>query len=161
MSTLSLSAVPVNGSNLNALDALEAWMLEQDYSGRCRSDARRIVSRTGDVAACYPSCLDSEHIGIATEVYIDALPALELDDERWDNPASYMTVDDLMDAAAARRVPRSAAIVPPELTDADFDADWPGEPPFRPLGSRLTAEELAARAASHATSNRRRARIQD
>jgi hypothetical protein len=122
--------VPVNATG-DALAALERFMLEQDYSGRCRSDARKIVARIGDVSACYPSCLDREHIAVATEVYIDALPSVDFNDGAWGDPGSWMTVEDLVDAG--RRVPRDAAILPPELDD-----DLGDSIPF--MGDRLIWE---------------------
>jgi hypothetical protein len=121
MPILTTLAFHANGA---ALVALERFMLEQDYSGRCRCDAKAIVRRTGCVADCVPTCLDPEHLAAAEEEYVAALPAVDFNDDAWGDPSSYMTVDDLMDAG--RRVPRSAAIFPPTLTDTELLAGWPG-----------------------------------
>ena len=118
MSSLSLAAVPVNGNNtVAALDVL---------SGGCSPRIIRVAvvptpaRSSAGLATCQSATRRSstaKYIAIATEIYIEALPAVDLDDERWDNPGSYMTVDDLMDATAGRGVPRSTVVVPPELDD--------------------------------------------
>jgi hypothetical protein len=116
--------VPVN-ANGAALVALDRFLGEFNYTSRCRSDARRIVQRTGCVADCVPTCLDPEHLEVAEEEYVSALPPVDFNDDAWGDPGCYMTIEDLHDAA--RRVPRSAAIFPPALTDAELAAYWPGE----------------------------------
>jgi len=126
MSILAVPVAPVNPDGA-ALVALERFMLELDYTGRCRCDAKTIVRRTGDVSACYPSCLDREHIADATEVYIEALPVVPYDDGAWGDAGSWMTLDDLRDAA------RSAVILSPELDD-----DFGDSIPF--MGDRLIWE---------------------
>jgi hypothetical protein len=127
MSSVSLTAVPVN-ANPAALDALERFMLEQDYTGRCRSDARKIVGRTGCVADCVPSCLDQEHLEAAEAIYVDALPAVHQSSPSWDDRGVYLDLDSIEDAAAGRHFPLSLSIVPPEMDDIDAElaAFWPG-----------------------------------
>jgi hypothetical protein len=115
--------VPVHATG-DALVALDRFLGEFNYTSRSRSDARRIVQRTGCVADCVPSCLDPEHLEAAEEEYVAALPVVPFDDGAWGDPGSWMTVDDLMNAG--RRVPRSAVIFPPALTDAELAAYWPG-----------------------------------
>jgi hypothetical protein len=126
MSTLSLTATPVN-ANPAALAALERIMLELDYSGRCRSDARKIVARTGCVADCVPGCIDLEHLAVCEAEYIDALPAIHASDPAWNDRGSWMTIEDLQDAAAGRFL--AASIVPPEMDEElnalELAAFWP------------------------------------
>jgi hypothetical protein len=147
MSILSASVAPVN-SNGAALAALDRFLGEFNYTSRCRSDARRIVLRTGCVADCVPTCLDREHLEAAEEEYVAALPAVDLNDDTWGDPGIYIDIESLLAVGrsfpgatvdlgaidkALERVGSRGTLAPPELDD-----DFGDNIPF--LGDRLIWE---------------------
>jgi len=117
MSSLPLAAINPNG---DALAALERVMLELDYTGRCRCDAKTIVRRTGCVADCVPDCLDASDLAVCEAEYVGALPDVHQSDPSWNDRGVYVDLDSIQDAAAGRHFPLALNIVPPEL-DADDD----------------------------------------
>jgi hypothetical protein len=127
MPVSSLIQAPVN-VNHTALAALERVMLGLDYCGRARSDARKIVARTGCVADACPSCIDPEHLAVCEAEYVNSLPHVRASDLAWDDRGVWLDLDSIQEAAAGRFL--AASIVPPELDPDDseyLDGHWPGD----------------------------------
>jgi hypothetical protein len=133
MPSLSPSIAPLNPFGA-ALVALERVMLELDYNGRCRCDAKTIVRHSGCVADCVPECIDPEHEAVCEAAYVDALPPVDYGDPAWGHTPN--------------------AVVPPAPTDAELGADWPGEPDdsWKPWYER---RQNAAEAAANEAERRR------
>ena len=119
-----MGSVPLKDVPVNPLAALERYMVEHDYNVRCRSDAKTIVRKTGCVADIVPSCLAACHLAGAEAAYVGALPEVPSYAPAWLDEGSWMTVEDLIDAAA--RGGLGVVLLPPELLDDDeYEARYP------------------------------------
>jgi hypothetical protein len=106
------------------LDALSLWLAEHDYS---MPAIDRILAHTAAEGTPTGSpYLDAGDEAGATEAFVDALEPVPGDSPAWDDPAVYLDVESLREAAgspgdADRSIPADAMLVPPELDDFEME----------------------------------------
>ena len=142
-----------------AVDAVVSWMLENDYTARCRAGVAAHLRRHGELAGCVPEHLDREDEATATAIYESSLPEVPyadadawgsadgslwnpLDDRWHPGPDPGAPLPPICGGSdeADRAVPPSAVLVPPELELLDelldalvvFDDDRTEDPAAEP-----------------------------
>jgi hypothetical protein len=102
-----------NGSLGNAPHALAAWLLAADYSAHCRERVVAYATAHGCLAGC-PE-LDPEDEAVATEVYVEALPAVPQTDPEWCDPVEWTLPEAELEAIDAENF--AAEMQPGTLAD--------------------------------------------
>ena len=130
MTTLSPVAPTVQPRD--PVEALMAWLLEQDYSGWYRDAIATYLRRHGELAGAV-ACgyLSPEDEATATEVLVEATEAVPQTSPDWGSPTGdgsrWNELDDRWEISPG------VFVVPPELEtpdgDDDFELpDWPWDP---------------------------------
>lgn len=87
-----------------AVAALETWLVERGYNRVCIFEILDHLRLHGELSSLVPQWLDREHLEAATEVYVEALPAVPAASREWDMEGFW------------------SAVVPPEL-EPDHDGE--------------------------------------
>jgi hypothetical protein len=128
MSHSTTTSVPLycNPALRPGVAALAEWLRDHDYSAYAAERVLNHVAATGCLATA--AYLDREDEAEATEVFVEALPEVPADSERWDRPDAFLDVPMLLDGThpapfgpepddADRSIPADAVLVPPVLED--------------------------------------------
>ena len=74
----------------HGIAALDEWLPSQDYTRASREGIARHIRTFGTLEGVVPLYLDPEHSEAATDVFLDALPAVNFSAPEW-GPAGYIT----------------------------------------------------------------------
>jgi hypothetical protein len=109
-----------NGSLGNAPHALAAWLLAADYSAHCRERIVSYASAEGTLTGC-PE-LDREDEATATEVWVEALPAVPQTGREWCDPMEWTLPEAELEAIDAELF--AAECDRRDAVDAPGDRPW-------------------------------------
>jgi hypothetical protein len=80
----------------HAILALSDWLLAQDYARRNRDGIVTHVRTHGELSGTVPALLDAADLATATDVFVEALPAVPQSSREWDIDGHWTpTADDL------------------------------------------------------------------
>ncbi len=99
----------------HAIPALDAYLRSRDYTAECRRRIAIRIHNTGELSCCVPEYLDAEDLDAATEILIDALPAVTYASPEWAEPAGHIT------PTGAVAWDSTVTLTPDDILQADDD----------------------------------------
>jgi hypothetical protein len=158
----SVPRIPTYTNPLTVSAALELGLTLEDlgYSLHARDRVIRFAAAAGTLAGC-PD-LDREDEAVATEAFVDAMPAVPLDSPLWDDPSVLLDAEMLASGSHPFPIPTVGDDDRTEPSDFDAAMDLEDLPlPVSGGAPEPSAEDLADYAAWAEDLERRRDRERD